>query len=39
MSMIGRFLAACAISMSDFGLVCCEAPIGAFMAVAGEGVM
>ena len=24
-SMIGRFLAACAISMSDFGLACCEA--------------
>src|SRR5438094_228061 len=31
MSMISRFLAACAISMSDFGLACCEAPIGAFM--------
>src|SRR5690242_16706009 len=28
MSMIGRFLAACAISMSDLGDWCCEAGMG-----------
>ena len=28
-SRIGRFVAACEISMSDFGLTCCEAGIGA----------
>jgi hypothetical protein len=37
--MIGRILAACAISMSDLGLVCCEETTGALTAVAGEGVM
>jgi hypothetical protein len=30
MSRIGRFLAACEISMSDFGDWCCEAGMGRF---------
>ena len=39
MSTIGRILAACAISMSERGFVCCEAVIGALAAAAWVGVM
>jgi len=38
-SRIGRILAAWAISMSDFGLTCCEASGCAFAAAAGVGFM
>ena len=38
-SRINRFLADCEISMSDFGLRCCEAVIGCLAAVAWVGVM